>query len=74
MTTEPNTISVPTLAGVENVGDPAGTVTVTLHPGDNVAALHVSNGGEFDRGTTVFLDYGQITALMVALGHTAGQL
>lgn len=74
MSTEPIDISVNTQAGVEAIDDPAGTVTVVQQPGDTTVELVVWDGHEFGKKTIVYLDYSQVTALMVALGQAAGRL
>jgi len=64
--------SVSTMAGVESLGQPAGTVTVTDPDGSTVVELTVESG----HGTevTVFLSRDMVAALMIALGAAAKEL
>lgn len=60
-----------TVAGVTHVDQPAGTITLLLSDGSTMAELLVNDGSHH---AVVYLDYRQLTALMVHMGRIASEL
>lgn len=61
-----------TTIGSPEIGEPAGTVTLVLPEGANIAVLEVDSGD--GNPVTVHLDYRMLTDLMVHAGRVASEL
>mgnify|MGYP001194200624 CR=1 FL=1 len=74
MSTEQIRETVPTLAGIESIDDPAGEIRVSLGDGDNIVGVAVTDGRGDRRPVVVYLDYHQVQRLMVVLGAAAHRM